>query len=169
MRTVGFKVGLLVIACDLMKGVAAVLLARFIVGSTVLTVANFPLNWHHAQLLAAFLVMVGHNWSVYMKFRGGKGVSSYFGGWLAIYPTVAIFGGIIMILAVLFTRYMSLGSMLGSIGIALLLVMLTFVKGFPLTYLIYSVVALIIIIYQHRGNILRLQSGKELKFGDRIH
>lgn len=168
-RTVSFKAGLYVIACDLIKGIIAVLLARFVIGDATLTVAGISLNWQFAQVMAAFLVMIGHNWSVFMKFRGGKGVSAYFGGWLILNPAVAFFGGIIMILAVLFTRYMSLGSMLGAIGIALLLILLTVVNGFPFTYLIYSLVAAVVIIYQHRDNIGRLYAGKELKFGDRTN
>lgn len=167
-RTVGFKVGLLVIGLDLIKGICAVLLARLIVGDTTFIAAGSPLDWHHAQLVAAFLVMIGHNWSVFMKFRGGKGVSAYFGGWLVLDPAVACFGGIILILAVLFTRYVSLGSILGSIGIILLLIILTVVTSFPLRYLIYSLIAAIVIIYQHRDNIIRLYTGKELKFGEKL-
>jgi glycerol-3-phosphate acyltransferase PlsY len=168
-RTVGFKVGLYVIACDLLKGIGAVLLAKLIVGDATLMVYGYTLDWHFAQITAAFMVMIGHNWSVFMKFRGGKGVSAYFGGWLALDPAVAFFGGIIMILAVLFTRYMSLGSMLGSVGIVLLLIILTVMNAFPLTYLFYSLLAAIVIVYQHRDNIIRLYSGKELKFGDKAN
>jgi glycerol-3-phosphate acyltransferase PlsY len=168
-RTVSFKAGLYVIACDLIKGIVAVLLAKYLIGNATLTVAGISLDVQFAQVMAAFLVMIGHNWSVFMKFRGGKGVSAYFGGWLMLNPAVAFFGGMIMILAVLFTRYMSLGSMLGAIGIALLLILLTFMNGLPFTYLIYSVVATVVIIYQHRDNIGRLYAGKELKFGDRIN
>ena len=167
-RTVGLKAGSVVIFCDLLKGIGAVLLARAIVGDGTLVAAGVTLDWHFAQVVAAFLVIIGHNWSVFMKFRGRKGVSAYFGGWLILNPAIAFFGGLIMILTVLFTRYMSMGSMLGALGIALLMILLTVVNGFPLSYLIYSLLAAIVIVYQHRDNILRLQTGKESRFGDKI-
>ncbi len=160
-RTVGTKSGILVIVLDMAKAAAAVLLARTIVGDSVLLVAGVPLNYHYAQIAAALTVMVGHNWSIYIKFRGGKGSAAYFGGWFAINPAVAFFGGLILFFTVIRTRYMSIGSLLGSVGIFFLLIFLTLGHGFPLIYLIYSFVAAAIIIYQHRSNIGRLQTGTE--------
>ena len=162
-RTLGTKAGAIVIVLDLAKAIVAVLLAKFIVGTTdVLVVAGIVnMDWHWAQVLAALMVMVGHNWSVYIKFRGGKGVATYFGAWFAMYWPAALVGGIILILTVLRSRYMSLASLLAAAGILCLFIILTVFHSWPPIYLVYSFIAAGLIFYQHRANINRLQSGTE--------
>ena len=163
----GKKAGALVMALDLGKAVAAVMLAKVIIGDSVLLVAGFPFNWQVGQVVAALMVMVGHNWSVYIKFRGGKGVAAYYGSWFAMYPAAALFGGVILILTVLRSKYMSLGSILGALGILCLFMVLTAAYEFPPVYLVYSLIAAGLIVYQHRGNISRLQSGTELRLDEK--
>ena len=169
LRTLGMKAGIIAIILDLGKAVTAVMLAKVIMGDSVLVVAGFPVNWQVTQFVAAFMVMIGHNWSAFIKFHGGKGVATYFGSWLAIFPATALFGGGILLLTVLLTRYMSMGSILGSLGILCMLMLLTAVYGFPPIYLVYALAAAALIIYQHRENISRLQTGTELKLGDKRH
>lgn len=168
MRVLGRRAGVIAMALDVAKGAVAVLVARAIVGDNVLVVAGFTLNWQYAQVIAALMVMVGHNWSVYIKFRGGKGVAAYYGSWIAIWPLAAIFGGLILILTVLRSKYMSLGSILSCLGILCLFMVLTVVYNIPPVYLVYSLVAAGLIVYQHRKNIARLQTGTELKVDERI-
>jgi len=168
MRVLGRRAGAIAMALDVVKGVVAVLVARAIVDDSVLTVAGLALNWQYAQVIAALMVMVGHNWSVYIKFRGGKGVAAYYGSWIAIWPLAAIFGGLILILTVLRSKYMSLGSILSCLGILCLFMVLTVVYNMPPVYLVYSLVAAGLIVYQHRKNIARLQTGTELKVDERI-
>lgn len=165
--TLGKKAGIIAIVLDIGKAVAAVMLAKVIVGDSVLLVAGFPLSWQGGQAIAALMAMVGHNWSAYIGFRGGKGVATYYGSWFAMYPAAALFGGVIIILTAARTRYMSLGSMLGVLGILCLLVVLTVAHEFPIVYLVYSLVAGGLIVYQHRKNISRLRSGTELRFGEK--
>lgn len=169
LRVLGKRAGAIAMALDVIKGAAAVLAARAIVGDDVLTVAGLPLNWQYAQVMAALMVMVGHNWSVYIKFRGGKGVAAYYGSWIAIWPLAAIFGGLILIVTVLRSRYMSLGSILSCLGILCLFMVLTVVYNIPPVYLVYSLVAAGLIVYQHRKNIARLQTGTELRVDQRIN
>jgi glycerol-3-phosphate acyltransferase PlsY len=169
LRVLGKRAGAIAMALDVMKGVAAVFTARAIVGDSVLVVAGIPMNWQYAQVIAALMVMVGHNWSVYIKFRGGKGVAAYYGSWIAIWPLAAIFGGLILILTVLRSRYMSLGSILSCLGILCLFMVLTVVRNIPPVYLVYSLVAAALIIYQHRKNIARLQAGTELRVDQRVN
>ncbi len=159
-RVLGIKAGAIVAVLDLAKAILAVIMARYIIGSDMLVIEGLQINWQWGQVLAAFMVMVGHNWSIYIKFRGGKGVATYFGSWFAMWPAAALVGGIILILTVLVSRYMSLGSMVAAFGILCLFIILT-IFGFPWVYLVYSVVAAILIVYQHRVNISRLQSGTE--------
>lgn len=162
LRTVGTKAGALVIVLDLCKAAAAVILAKIIIGDGILFIGNFPLNWEFAQVVAALIAMLGHNWSVFIGFRGGKGVAAYFGGWFVIFPLTALFGAIILVLTVLRTRYMSMGSILGALGVLCLQMYFTVAHGLPPIYLVYSLVAASLIVYQHRKNIVRLQTGTEL-------
>ena len=168
LRTVGTKAALVVMVLDVGKAALAVVLARIIMGNDALMIADFSLDWQAAQVLAGIIVMVGHNWSVYIKFRGGKGVATYFGSWLAMAPAAALFGGIIIIMAASLTRYVSMGSILGSLGVLVLMIILTIFNGFPPIYLVYSVIAVIIIVYQHRSNINRLQTRTERRIGDKV-
>ena len=161
------KAGAIAIVLDLVKALGAVLLAKVIIGDSVLPVAGFSLNWQVAQLIAAMMVMIGHNWSVYIKFRGGKGVAAYFGGWFAISPAIALFGGAILLLTLWRTKYMSKGSIFGALGILCFQMFLTIVYDFPPFYLVYSLAAAILIVYQHRENISRLQTGTEIQFSDK--
>lgn len=163
LRTVGTKAGLLVLFLDILKGFVAVMLAKVIMGESFIMAGSYPLNWQVAQVVAAMTVMAGHNWSVYIKFRGGKGVAAYFGGWLAMSPIAVAFGAVILIATVFITRYMSRGSILAALGILILQMLLIIFFNTPSIYLVYSLLAAIVIIVQHRRNIQRLQSGTELK------
>ena len=166
-RSAGKKAGILVGVFDLMKAAAAVMLAKVIIGDNVALVSGFPIQWQVAQAAALVAVVVGHNWSVFMKFRGGRGVAPFFGGLLAVCPAAALFGGEIWALTALRSRYMSMGSILGVLGAWSLLVPLTVVYQFPPIYLVCGLVVASIIVYQHRDNIARLQSGKERRLGDK--
>ncbi|MCJ7515321.1 MAG: glycerol-3-phosphate 1-O-acyltransferase PlsY [Dehalococcoidia bacterium] len=161
LRVVGFKAGVLTMALDLVKAMVPVILARFIIGDSVLSIAGFALDWRWGQVITALMVMVGHNWSIYIKFHGGKGAAVYFGSWFAIWPVVGLFGGIILVITVLLSKYMSLGSILGSLSILCLFIIMTLTHTSPPVYLIYSVLAAGLIVYQHRSNIIRLQTGTE--------
>jgi glycerol-3-phosphate acyltransferase PlsY len=168
LRTVGTKAALFVMVLDLGKGALAVYLSRVIIGDSVIHVAGFPLDTDFAQTIAALMAMVGHNWSIFMKFKGGKGVATYIGGWLAISPwegtVVGFTGGVAIIIAVAIWRHMSRGSIIGSLVIWLALVPMAMFHGFPIIYLVYALVATAIILWQHRGNIRRLRRGTELRF-----
>lgn len=163
LRTVGTKAGLLVLFLDILKGFIAVMLAKVIMGESLIMAGSYPLNWQVAQVVAAMTVMAGHNWSVYIRFRGGKGVAAYFGGWLAMSPIAVAFGAVILIATVFITRHMSRGSILAALGILILQMLLIIFFNTPSIYLVYSLLAAIVIIVQHRRNIQRLQSGTELK------
>ncbi len=161
LRVIGFRAGAITVILDLAKAIVPVILARFIIGDDVLSIAGFTLDWRWGQVVTALMVMVGHNWSIYIKFRGGKGAAVYYGSWFAIWPVVGLFGGIILIITVLLSKYMSLGSILGSLSILCLFIIMTLTDASPPVYLIYSVLAAALIVYQHRSNISRLQAGTE--------
>ncbi len=167
LRTAGSKSAAMVAGMDILKGVLAVVLAGLIVGRGYLVVGNFGFGTLVAQVLAALAAVVGHNWSVFLGFRGGRGVATFFGGLVALCPIAAIVGGEIIVIGAGLTQYVSLGSIAGVVGAYAILVPLTIMNGFPLEYLFYALVGAVIVIVMHRDNILRLVRGKERRLGDK--
>jgi glycerol-3-phosphate acyltransferase PlsY len=167
LRTAGRKVAVLVAALDLSKGILAVIFAGLIVGHDYLVVHGVGLGALVAQVLAALAAIAGHNWSVFLKFRGGRGVATFFGGLIALCPPAAILGGEIIIIGAGLTRYVSLGSIAGAVGSYAVLVPLTIMNNFPVEYLFYAFVGTVIIFVMHRDNIVRLITGKERKLGEK--
>lgn len=169
LRTAGRKWGILVAALDICKGALAVVIAGFIFSSEYLLVGESGLWWlfTSAQVLAALSAVVGHIWSPFLKFKGGRGVATFFGGLVALCPVAAIFGGEILIIGTGLTRFVSLGSIAGAVGSYAILVPLTILNGFPVEYIFYALVGAVIILVMHRDNIRRLLSGKERKLGEK--
>jgi acyl phosphate:glycerol-3-phosphate acyltransferase len=168
LRTVGKKAAALVLLLDILKGALSVVCAGMIVGRDYLVVGgDFGLGLLVAQVLAALASIAGHNWSIFLGFRGGRGVATFFGGLIALCPVAALFGGEVFIIGAGFTRFASLGSIAGAVGTYTILIPLTVFSGFPLEYLFYALLGTIIIIVMHRENIARLLSGKERKLGEK--
>jgi len=167
LRTAGRKAAALALVLDMVKGVLAVVFAGLIVGDGYLVVGGFESGVLEAQGLAALAAIAGHNWSVFLKFRGGRGVATFFGGLMALYLPAAVFGVVIFIAVIGLTRYASLGSIAGVVGAYAILVPLTIVNRLPIEYLAYTLLGTIIIVAMHRGNISRLISGKERKVGEK--
>jgi glycerol-3-phosphate acyltransferase PlsY len=169
LRTAGRKWAVLVAALDICKGALAVVVAGFIVGGDYLLVGDRGLWWllTSAQVLAALAAVTGHIWSIFLKFKGGRGVATFFGGLVALCPVAALFGGEVLIIGAGLTRFVSLGSIAGAVGSYAILVPLTILNGFPVEYLFYAVVGAVIIFVMHRDNIRRLISGNERKLGEK--
>jgi len=168
LRTAGRKAAATVAILDLSKGVLAVILAGFIVRGDYIMVGGFGLGLLVAQVLAALAAVIGHIFPVFVKFRGGRGVATFFGGLVALCPVAAIFGGEILLIGAGLTRYVSLGSIVGAVGTYSVLIPLTILSGFPVEYLVYALLGTIIIIVMHRDNIVRLVNGKERKLGKQV-
>jgi glycerol-3-phosphate acyltransferase PlsY len=164
MRTAGTKLGVLTIVLDVVKAAGAVMLATVIIdsGSGSFTIGSVSVYWQHvAQVVAGLAVIAGHNWPVFAKFKGGRGVTAYFGTVFAIFPPAGIFGAEVVAIAALRSRHMSLGSVLGSLAALCFMIPLTILYNFPPIYLAYSSVVVALIVYQHLGNIKRLRQGTE--------
>ena len=159
-RVAGRKAAVLVTILDALKGLLAVVFAGLIFGGGWLVGS--------AQVLAALAAIAGHKWPVFIKFKGGRGVASFFGGLLALCPPAALFGLGVLVLAASLTRYASLGSIAGAVGTYAILVPLTIINGFPIEYLAYTLIGAIFIIVMHRDNISRLLSGTERKIGEKV-
>lgn len=167
LRTAGKKAAVLVFTGDLLKGVLAVVFAWLIMGNSYLAVGNFGLGLPLAQVLAALAAVAGHNWSIFLKFRGGRGVTTYFGGLIALLPIAAVFGGEVFLIGAVATRFVSLGSIAGVIGSYAIIVPLTVLNGWPLEILLYGLIGVVVILFMHRGNIKRLLAGNERRLGEK--
>ena len=161
MRTVGTKFGILTLVLDVAKAAGAVTLAKVIVGGSLLAIGGISLHWQVAQVMAGLAAVAGHNWPIFAKFKGGKGVTAYFGTLLAIYPPAGIFGAEVLAVSALHSRHMSLGSILAVLAVWCLLVPLTITHNSPPIYLAYGLVGIALVVYQHRDNVRRLQQGIE--------
>ena len=167
LRTTGKKAAFAVAALDLLKGVLAVVFAGIIVGSDYLLIGEFGLGILFAQVIAALAAMAGHIWPIFLGFRGGRGVATFFGGLLALCPVAAVFGGEILIIGAGLSGFVSLGSITGAVGAYAILVPLIIINGFPIEYLAYTLIGTLVILYMHRGNIKRLLTGKERRLGEK--
>ena len=167
MRIAGGKTATAVVALDVSKGALAVIIAGLMIGNSYLVVGGFSVGRLIAQILAALAAVAGHIWPVFLKFRGGRGVATYFGGLAALCPPAAIFGSEMLIVGAGLTRYASLGSIAGTVSTYAILVPFTIINGWPVEYLVYASTGTTIVFITHRGNIVRLISGKERKLGDK--
>ncbi|MCX6358061.1 MAG: glycerol-3-phosphate 1-O-acyltransferase PlsY [Candidatus Aureabacteria bacterium] len=156
MRVLGTGPGLITLGIDALKGFVVV---RWIVAALCAHSAHFPL-W---QIFGVIMVVVGHNWMIFLGFKGGKGVATTAGAFLAMSPPATLSAIAVWAAAVACTRYVSLGSILA--GIALPLFMFLFHQ--PLPYVWFALFLTVALIYKHRGNIQRLLAGTERKIGER--
>ena len=171
LRTAGKRAAVLAACLDILKGALAVVFAGLIVGESYLLIGDYALGMLSVQVLAGLVAIVGHIWPVFLRFKGGRGVATFFGGLIALWPVglmAAAFGGVVLISAVALTRYASLGSISGAVGTCVILVLLTMMNGFPIEYLAYTSIGAVLIIVMHRDNIARLISGKERKLGEKV-
>lgn len=160
LRTYGKKAALFVLLGDVLKAVVAVGVARLLWSVTGMTEDSWRLMLYAATIGA----VLGHNFPVYFKFRGGKGV---------LVSTVAIFFAdwriglcvlVISLLIMILSRYVSLGSVLGAVAYVLLVCVFHWGDWLRL---VHAVVLSGLLIYMHRGNIQRLLSGTENKLGQK--
>jgi glycerol-3-phosphate acyltransferase PlsY len=158
-RRAGKMAGVITLLLDALKGALAVLLARWLAAD------DFGINWWVAA--AAVLAVFGHCFPVWLGFRGGKGVATGVGVFLSLYPLAVACAGVIFILVVALTRYVSLGSILATAAFPLFIWLLSlYVRpGADLAPLMTAATgAGALIILMHHANIGRLLRGTERKF-----
>jgi len=170
-RRAGKTAGVVTLLLDALKGVAAVAIAKVILGLPVFNEAapsGASLESAYWWLAAAAIaVIVGHIFPVWLRFRGGKGVATGVGVFLMLTPLAVALAGVIFVLVVLRTRYVSLGSMLAAVAIPLFVLLgNAFVQ--PVDHLMpilsVAMAGAMLIMFAHRENIRRLISGAENKF-----
>jgi glycerol-3-phosphate acyltransferase PlsY len=152
LRVLGWQISVAVFILDFGKGFLPVLVARWI---------DLP-GWGIA--LTAIASVIGHCWSPYIGFRGGKGMATGGGAAVALLPW--LFGMLLFVVAVVYlTRYVSLASILAAIVGPLIVLVLWLLGLFPAWWVVGVIGIGSIILWQHRGNIDRLRKGTERKFG----
>jgi glycerol-3-phosphate acyltransferase PlsY len=168
LRVVGKKAAILALFCDVMKGALAVVFAWLILRGEYQVVLGSVYWWllKSAPVLAALAAIAGHTWPIFLKFRGGRGVATFFGGLFALCPAAALFSGQVLVLGAGLTRLASLASISGAVATYVILVPLTVYSHFPIEYLAYALIGTITIAVTHRDNIARLLNGKERKIGE---
>lgn len=151
LRAVGWGPGLLVAVFDILKGALAVWLARAL-GLPDVTAA-----------LCGALATLGHNYSVFLRFRGGKGVATSFGTVLAIDPLIGAGTLVIALSCMYLTRFVSAGSVVGAVTSTTLALLL------PRPWWERAIIAALslLLIWRHRENIARLQAGNERRLGEK--
>lgn len=152
MRAAGTPAAALSLALDMGKAALVVILARWLFGSP------------GAEAAAAVAALVGHNWPVFSGFRGGRGTAPGWGALIALSPLSGLAAGIAGVPAVALTRYVSLGSILGTLTGAIALVALAALGRAPAEHIAYAVIGAALVIGHHRDNIGRLIRGEERKF-----
>jgi acyl phosphate:glycerol-3-phosphate acyltransferase len=147
-RTYGFKLGAAVGATDILKGLLAVVLGRWLGVSAP------------GLAFAAAAAVVGHDYSVFLRFGGGKGVATTLGAGVALLPAAGIVAMIAWALTIVVTRYSSLASL---VALAALPVAIALFRGDPA--FVWITAALFgLALWKHRENISRLWNGTERKF-----
>lgn len=160
-RTVGKGAGRFCFLCDLLKGLIPVLVVTILIEKKVI---EDP--YAIALLLAAFCPIAGHMWSIFLKFKGGKGISTAGGGLLILAPWSFLTAIIFWVFIFLYSRFVSLASILAAaiMGISVVAYSAFGWYEMPAAIQIYLVLLAILAILKHISNIKRLLNGTESRF-----
>lgn len=153
MRLLGVPAGILVLLLDASKGYLGVAMMRM---------AGFDMP--ELLLLAGLCAVVGHTWSVFLRFRGGRGVASSLGVVIALAPTVAGIAFLSWVIVLVLTRYISLASVIAGAVLPIAMILLKQ----PGVYILGGFVIFILDVYRHVPNFRRLMAGTEPKIGHRV-
>jgi len=156
-RRAGKGAGIFTLIMDVIKGVLAVFLARF------LSDGLFPsADWTIA--LAGVVAVLGHIFPVWLRFRGGKGVATALGVFLVLSPAVVLIGLIVFAITFALTRYVSLASLVMLCSIAIASLFLMVLDPLELPDAVAAILIAGLVVFAHRANIQRLMAGTESKF-----
>jgi glycerol-3-phosphate acyltransferase PlsY len=166
MRILGWKHGVFVILLDAMKGVLAVIVvARLFQGTVPFENATPFDDFTLVQIIAGIAAVIGHIWTVFAGFKGGKGIATALGMLLMIITVDMLVAVGIFIIVVTVSRYVSLGSILAAISVPLTLIVRenifhVDVPGYN-TLLPFVIMVSLLVIFTHRKNVVRLLNGSE--------
>lgn len=146
-RTLGVWPACLVFLTDAAKGIIAVTLSKFILGTPI------------ALLIGGIAAIGGHNWSIFLKFTGGRGVATGLGVIAVLVPQITAIVFLIWAVIVYITRYVSLASIVAAIFVPIFM----WIFGEKIEYLYFGILAALFVVGRHKPNIERLLKGTELK------
>lgn len=159
LRTLGARAAAAVFLLDVGKGVAAVLIARLLFGDDALV------EW--AAAVAGFAAIVGHNWSVFIRFTGGRGVATSAGALGAMSPWTIVALVPIVVGLIWRTRYVSVGSITGGLLAPLITAALALAGLASVPAIVYALASGLLVTVAHADNIARLRAGTERKIGQK--
>lgn len=154
LRVFGLKLGLASFVLDILKGIIAVNIGNYFLG-------------YDGALIAGIFVVIGHNWPLLLKFKGGKGIATSLGVMLYLHLPTALVCIAIGFFVIYKTRYVSLGSITATVLVPFLGCVLK--RPFDKNFLICTIVLASMAIFRHRSNIVRLLRGEESKLGQRVN
>jgi len=156
-RTLGWGPGIVVFVLDVAKGIGPVMLCKAMDMPPILVIAG------------GLLAILGHNFSVFLKFSGGKGVATSLGVAIAIAPAIAAAALGIWCVLLAITRYVSVSSILAAASVPALMWLSPRIYGtvVPVEYRVFALVAAALILVRHSSNLKRLRAGTEPKLGKR--
>lgn len=168
MRVLGWKHGVLVILLDALKGVlAVVVVARLHYGSMPFENATPFDDFTLVQIITGISAVIGHIWTVFAGFKGGKGIATALGMLLMIVTVDMLIAIGVFILVVTFSRYISLGSLAGAVAVPLALIVRENIFNVDIpnynTLLPFLIFVTLLVIFTHRKNVIRLLNGNENK------
>lgn len=157
-RVLGWKAGATVALVDVLKALLPTLATKHYLGFEPWQVS-----------LIALAAILGHNWSVFIGFKGGKGIACTIGVSLVLFPQALAVALLIAVAVIAATRYVSLGAILLTVYLPILLLLgeYTPLKSYDRSYILLATALAALAIYRHRGNIVRLLNGTERKIGDK--
>lgn len=156
LRALGPKASAAVFVLDVAKAVLPTVLARVMIGDPLI------------EAFSGLAAVVGHNWPVYLRWKGGKGVSSSLGVMAVLAPIPTAAGFIIAVPLIAWSRFVSLGSITGAIVIPIFTAAYSMLFGqLPWPYVAVSFVLGVLVVFRHTDNIHRLLSGTERKLGEK--
>ena len=159
LRSVGKKAAALTLICDILKGVVSILIALFL--GSIFKAENTAL----LVQIAAIAVVIGHTFPIFFGFKGGKGVATSLGILIMTNWQIGLICLVFGLVLIILTRMVSLGACAAAILYPVLTLFITehYITGSNNSYLIYSIILAVIVLFNHRSNIKRILSGKENK------
>lgn len=155
-RNLGVVPGATVLICDIAKGYAPVL-----VGGRLAAETGLPVHW--VALSAAFAAIIGHMFSVYLRFSGGKGIATAGGAFLALTPYALLLSFAVWAMVFAVKRIVSLASLTAAASLPIFVYLAGRLRWWP-SHWSYTAVALavvVVVVYRHQSNIRRLLAGTE--------
>ncbi|WP_413380463.1 glycerol-3-phosphate 1-O-acyltransferase PlsY [Alkalihalobacillus sp. 1P02AB] len=157
LRVLGVGPAIAVLILDVLKGIIAVWFGYM--------VATNDLGWF--PVLGGVAAIIGHNWPAYYNFKGGKGVATTIGVLSTLVFWPSLIAGLIAILSIIFTRYVSLGSLLFVLLTPVATFFLLPYYEYPIVFIYLTFVVALLSIWRHRTNVLRIFNGSENKIGQK--